>query len=132
MEKKKLKNIGNTDTVMMSESLIERVDLTEFYQGSVGSKYSLSINIGEKYTNVPVQQLSFDGEKRRYTFLISDATEIIHCLVSSREILNADLFCLEDRILNISGEDISSIKFNAQLVGNSESLKLSITTSKDI
>ena len=132
MERKKLKNTGNTDSVMMSESLIERVDLTEFYQGSVGSKYSLSINIDEKYIDTKVQHLSFDGEKRKYTFSISDASEIIHCLVSSKQILNIDIFHAEGRILNIDGEDISSIKFDAQLVGNSESLKLSITTSKDI
>ena len=111
--------ITKGETLFVSDSLVESVDLSEFYESTVTSNYFLEVSWDKQKSIFSLNEISYDSKLKSYTLELVSELGGVDCFLSDSKIHNIEIKRSGKTSLEIKSGMIKSFSFSASLVGNS-------------
>ena len=119
--------VSENETLMMSDDLVHSVDLSEFYEKTIYSDYSLTIKFLESSLSFPITEMEYSSTDKKYIFHMVNSKNNINPLLISKEFDKISVLEGEDTILSLCSNDVESFSYTATLVGNTAPIKLTLS-----
>ena len=119
--------VSENETLMMSDDLVHSVDLSEFYEKTVYSDYSLIIKFLESSLSFPITEMEYSSSDKKYVFHLVNSTSNINSLLTSKEFDQISVLQGEGTILSLESSEVESFSYTAALVGNTAPIKLTLS-----
>ena len=119
--------VSENETLMMSDDLVHSVDLSEFYEKTVYSDYSLIIKFLESSLSFPITEMEYSSSDKKYVFHLVNSTSNINSLLTSKEFDQISVLQGEGTILSLESSEVESFSYTAALVRNTAPIKLTLS-----
>ena len=104
---------------MVSDSLVESVDLSDFYESTISSGYYLEIFHKEKSGIFQLNEIQYDSKSKTYTLEMTSESRNINSLICNDKIVKISISQSGNSVFSIDSENILSLSYSAGLTGNS-------------